>query len=113
MAEARLPATGLSGDTAIAAKGATGDGLGFVGVWAKDAAGCAQIDQAGATDFAVITLATFRDGASACYGSFGALADGKGTLNASCSGVKKSVAIAQSAPDALTVDGTALVRCKP
>ena len=115
VAENKLPATVLSGggDIAIAAPGSAADGYGYVGVWAKDAAGCAQIGTAGAADFAVITRSTFRNGPSACYGNFGALADGKAALTIACSSGKQSIAVAQSAPDTLTVNDAALVRCKP
>jgi hypothetical protein len=110
----KLPASGLKFDTQQAAAGNTGDGLGYIGVWATDAAGCAKVDQAGASGYVVITGATFRNGANACFGNFGAIADGKGTLQVGCAdGTNKSVAIAQSAPAALTIDGTAYVRCEP
>jgi hypothetical protein len=108
----KIPAAELTGDVAIAAPGSATEGEGYVGVWAKDAAGCASIGTATA-DFAVITLSTFRNGPSACYGNFGPLADGKGTLAVGCSSGPKTVALEQSTPDALTVDGMALVRCKP
>jgi hypothetical protein len=65
------------------------------------------------TKFAVITNSTFRDGPSACYGNFSALADGKGTFSMSCSGAPRTVQVEQSTPDALTIDGTAMTRCKP
>lgn len=113
-ADNKLPASALTGDVAIAAPGSTVDGSGYVGVWAKDAAGCAQIDQAGAADFAVITTSTFRDGPNACYGSFGALADGKATLAIGCASGPATVTVAQSAPDTVQInDGPVLVRCKP
>jgi len=111
--EAKLPSTGLSGDTAIAAPGNATDGFGYVGVWAKDAAGCGQIDQPSATGYAVITGSTFRDGPAACYGNFGGLADGKASLAMGCSSGPRTVAVEQSTPDALTIDGVAMVRCKP
>jgi hypothetical protein len=111
-AEPKLPA-GLGGDVAIAAPGSTADGRGYVGVWAKDAAGCAQIAQATQGSFAVITTSTFRDGPGACYGNFGALADGKASLKMGCTSGQRMVAIEQTTPDTLTIDGTAMVRCKP
>lgn len=111
---AQLPATGLYPDTKIAAPGAKGDGLGYIGVWAKDAAGCAQIDQSGAADFAVITRSTFRNGTNACFGNFGAMADGKLSLSMGCTAGPATVALAQSTPDTLQVnDGPTLIRCKP
>jgi hypothetical protein len=61
----------------------------------------------------VITNSTFRDGPSACYGNFSALADGKGTLQMSCGGTARTVQLEQASPDTLTVDGVALLRCKP
>ena len=103
----------LTGDVAIAAPGSTADGFGYVGVWAKDAAGCAAIGTATEADFAVITGSTFRDGPSAAYGNFGALTDGKTTLEAGGSSGQRSIAIELTAPDALTIDGKALVRCTP
>jgi hypothetical protein len=103
----------LTGDVAIAAPGSTADGFGYVGVWAQDAAGCAAIGTAAEADFAVITGSTFRDGPSAAYGNFGALADGKTTLDAGGSSGQRSIAIELTAPDALTIDGKALVRCTP
>jgi hypothetical protein len=112
-ADTKLPATALSGDVAIAAPGSATDGFGYVGVWAKDAAGCAQIGSAAAADFAVITGATFRNGPSACYGNFGALADGKASLSMGCSSGQQTVAVEQSSADALSINGTTLVRCKP
>jgi hypothetical protein len=110
----KLPATGLSGDTQIAANGSTAKGYGYVGVWATDAAACANIDQPGATGFAVITVATFRDGPSAIYGNFKGLdADGKVTLNAGGTSGSRSIALQLTDPNALTIDGKAYVRCSP
>lgn len=99
---------------AIAAAGSTVEGQGYIGVWAKDAAGCASIGTAAAADFAVITTSTFRNGPSACYGNFaGPLVDGKASFSMGCTGGQQTVEVTQSSPDALTVNGTALVRCKP
>ena len=110
----KLPASALVGDVAAAAPGSTVDGFGYVGVWAKDAAACAQIAAPNATDFTVITAATFRNSAGSCTGAFGALADGKASLAMSCAGAASTVTVAQSAPDTLTInDGPELVRCKP
>ncbi len=108
-AAAKLSPSALTGDVAIAAPGNAADGRGYVGVWAKDAAGCAAIGTAAEADFAVITLATFRDGPSALFGNFKALADGKTTLMAG----DRSIALEQSSADALSIDGTAYVRCTP
>ncbi len=110
--ESTIPASAMSGDVAIAAAGSAVEGRGFVGVWAKDAAGCAQIGTA-TSGFAVITNSTFRDGPSACYGNLGALTDGKGTFQMSCSGTARTVQVAQASPDTLTLDGVAMTRCKP
>ena len=106
----KLPTTALGGDVGIAAAGSAKEGFGYVGVWAKDPAGCAAIGTPAAADFAVITNATFRDGPSAAYGNFKALVGGKLTLQASG---PRTVALEQSTPDALTIDGKAYVRCTP
>jgi len=98
---------------AIAAPGSKADGFGFVGVWAKDAAACAAIGTSSEADFAVITTSTFRDGPSAAYGNFGALKDGKETLAAGGASGQRSIAVEQTSPDALTIDGKAYVRCSP
>jgi hypothetical protein len=109
----KLPAAALSGDVAIAAPGSVAEGFGYVGVWVADASACAAIGTASAKDFAVITGSTFRDGPSAAYGNFSALADGKATLKAGGAGGERSIAIAQATPDALTIDGKLYVRCVP
>lgn len=93
----------------VAAPGSTAEGFGYVGVWVADAADCAAIGTAAAKNFAVITSSTFRDGPTAEYGNFGGLADGKAELKAG----QRSVSIAQTTPDALTIDGKAYVRCVP
>ena len=72
-----------------------------------DAAACASVDQPGGSGYAVITSATFRDGPSASYGNFGALKDGKLTIKAG----SRSIDIAQTVPDELTIAGTAYIRC--
>lgn len=108
-AEPKLPSTGLKTDTLSAAGGSATEGLGYVGVWAVDAAACATIDQAGAANFAVITTATYRDGPNASYGNFGVLKDGKLTIKAGA----RTIAVEQTSPDALTIDGKAYIRCKP
>jgi hypothetical protein len=113
-AEPKLPASGLSFDTTQAALGS--EAVSYVGVWAKDAEGCAKIDQAGAADFAVITSSTLRQAAGTCYGNFPAATDGKAAFAAGCpsAGGNADFAIAQSGPDALQInDGPQLVRCKP
>jgi hypothetical protein len=103
----------MTGDVAIAAPGSKADGMGFVGVWATDAAACAAIGTATEANFAVITSSTFRDGPSAAYGNFSALKDGKGTLASGGASGQRSIAVEQTAPDALTIDGKAYVRCSP
>jgi hypothetical protein len=112
-ATGKLSASALAGDVGVAATGSTAEGFGYVGVWAKDAAACAAIGTATETDFAVITGSTFRDGPSASYGNFGPLADGKATLEAGGSAGSRSIAIEQTSPDALTIDGKAYIRCTP
>jgi hypothetical protein len=87
------------------------EGYGYVGVWAVDAAGCGVIDTPAATDFAVITRATFRDGPKAYFGNFGPLVDGKLSVTVRAAQGTRSIALEQTAPDALTVDGKALIRC--
>ncbi len=111
VAEAKLPATGLSTDTLAAAPGNATEGFGYVGVWAVDAAGCAAIDTATAKDFAVISTGTFRDGPKAYFGSFGALADGKLSITVRAAQGTRTIAIEQAAADTLSVDGKALIRC--
>ena len=113
-AENKLPATGLSPNTILAAAGS--EDVTYVGVWAKDAAGCAQIDQPGEADFLVITRSTLRVAAGTCYGNFPAAVDGKATFIAGCpsAGGNASFSIVQSGPDTLQINGGAqLVRCKP
>lgn len=113
VAENKLPVTGLKFDTLQAAAGVEGEGLSHIGVWAADAAGCAKVDQAGATGYVVITGSTYRDDTGTCFGNFGPIEGGKGTLEAGCASGHKSVAIEQSASEAITIDGVALVRCTP
>lgn len=108
-----MPAAALNGDVGIAAPGSKADGFGYVGVWAKDPAACAAIGTPAAADFAVITVSTFRDGPSAVYGNFGGMTGGKKTLQGGGAAGQRSIALEQSAPDALTIDGKAYVRCTP
>lgn len=105
----KIPAAVMAGDVAAAAAGSKTDGFGYVGVWAKDAATCATIGDPSATGFAVITTSTYRDGPKAQYGNFGAMTDGKKSIKLS----DKTVTLEQSSPDALTIDGVAMVRCTP
>ena len=105
----KIPAAAVTGDVAIAAAGSKTDGLGYIGVWAKDAATCATIGDPSATGFAVITTATYRTGPSAEFGAFSAMTDGKITLEVG----DKTIALEQTSPDALTIDGVAMVRCTP
>ena len=98
----------------MAAPGSTKDGLGYIGVWAKDAATCGTLAAPAAGDFAVITLSTFRNGPSALFGNFaGGLKDGKASFNMGGASGQQTLTLEQSAPDALTVNGTAMVRCVP
>jgi len=109
----KIPSTALTGDVAMAAPGSKDEGRGYVGVWATDASICAAIGSPAATGFAVITISTFRDGPSAAYGNFGVLKDGKLTLQMGGASGQRSVALEQTAPDALSIDGKAYVRCVP
>jgi hypothetical protein len=71
------------------------------------------IDQPGnSARFAVITANSFRDGPNAGFGNFGPLVGGKltGTVVGGSTG---SITLEQSAPDTLTVNGTAMIRCTP
>jgi hypothetical protein len=97
----------------VAAPGSTADGFGYVGVWVVEAADCADIGTARAKNFAVITSSTFRDGPTAAYGNFSALVDGKAALEAGGANGQRSISIAQTTPDALTIDGKDYVRCVP
>ena len=110
----KIPAGALTGDVAAAAPGSTKDGLGYIGVWAKDAAGCAALGSPAATDFAVITVSTFRNGPSALYGNFGrGLKDGKASFTMGDTSGQQTLTLEQSTPDTLTVNGVAMVRCVP
>jgi len=109
----KLPATALGGDVGVAAPGSTAEGFGYIGVWVADAADCANIGTSAAQNFAVITSSTFRDGPTAAYGNFAGLVDGKGTLKAGGANGQRSISIAQTTPDALTIDGKDYVRCVP
>ena len=101
----------IDNDTKVAILGDAAEGYGYVGVWAVDAASCSTVDQPGATNFAVITRSTFRDGDKAYFGNFGALADGKLSITVRAAQGSRTIAIEQTAPDTLTVDGKALIRC--
>ena len=100
-------------DTKIAIVGDPEPGYGYVGVWALDAAACGTVDQPAASNFAVVTRTTFRDGPKAYFGNFGPLSDGKLSLTVRAAQGTRTIVMEQSTPDALTVDGKALVRCKP
>jgi len=95
---------------ATAAPGSTVDGFDYVGVWAKDGATCATIGSTGATGFAVITTASFRDDTRTGTGVYLAETNGKVSLDL---GGGKSVSLEQTGKDALDIDGTAMVRCTP
>ena len=101
----------LGNDTRSAVLGDPEEGYGYVGVWAVDAAGCGVVDTPTATDFAVITRSTFRDGPKAYFGNFGPLVDGKLSITMRAAQGTRTIALEQTAPDALTVDGKALIRC--
>ena len=100
-------------DTKIAIAGDPEPGYGYIGVWALDAAACGTVDPPGASTFAVVTRTTFRDGPKAYFGNFGPLADGKLSITVRAAQGTRTIVMEQSTPDALTVDGKALVRCKP
>ncbi len=106
-----IPTSGLDNDTKVAILGDAAEGYGYVGVWAVDAAACGVVDQASASDFAVITRSTFRDGPKAYFGNFGPATDGKLSITVRAAQGTRTIAIEQTAPDALTVDGKALIRC--
>lgn len=118
MMAAAPPATGilpssneLANDTRVAMLGDAEAGYGYVGVWAVDAATCGTVDTAGATNFAVITRSTFRDSDKPYFGNFRPLEDGKLTVKVRAAQGTRSIALEQSAPDALSIDGKALIRC--
>jgi hypothetical protein len=101
----------LDNDTRIAILGDPAEGFGYVGVWAVDAATCGTVDQAGATNYAVITRSTFRDGDKTYFGNFGPLADGKLSITVRAASGTRTIAVEQTAPDTLSVDGKAMIRC--
>lgn len=110
----KIPAAALTGDIAVAAPGSTKDGLGYIGVWATDAATCATLGAPAPGAFAVITLSTFRNGPSALFGNFASgLKDGKASFNMGGAGGPQLLSLEQSAPDTLTVNGVPMVRCVP
>ena len=74
-------------------------------------AACGTVDQPGASNFAVITRSTFRDGDKAYFGNFGALADGKLSITVRAAQGSRTIAVEQTAPDTLNVDGKAMIRC--
>ena len=104
-------ADGLSNDTRAVAAGDAQEGYGYIGAWAVDAAACGLVDQPNAADFAVITRSTFRDGPNTYFGSLGAMADGKLSITVRAAQGTRTIVLEQTAPDALTVDGKALIRC--
>lgn len=107
-----MPAgTAMAEDTVIAILGDKEAGYGYVGVWAVDAAACGAVDQPNASNFAVITRSTFRDGPKSYFGQFGALEAGKLSITVRAAQGTRTIVIEQAMPDALTVDGKALVRC--
>lgn len=106
-----LASGALQDDTQAAIPGDPEPGYGYVGVWALDAASCASVDQTGATNFAVVTRKTFRDGPKGYFGTFGPLVDGKLSITVRAAQGTRTIVMEQSAPDALTVDGKALIRC--
>ena len=111
VATPKIPPTSLLGDIAIAAPGSTGENQGYVGVWVKDAATCAQIGTPDATYFAVITVSTFRNGPDVYFGNFAGFKDGKITTTVGGTTKHLEVTLEQTAPDTLTVNGVPMIRC--
>lgn len=101
-----LPASGLKPDTLLAA-GAARDQIGYLGVWAPDYVACASVDQAGSTGYVVITGTSLRQGSDTLAVTAMPATAGKATLAAG----DKTVEIVQVGPDAISVNGTPMVRC--
>src|SRR5690606_10385327 len=95
-AAATMPAEGLKPDTRMAA-GADTAKIGYLGVWATDAAGCASVDQPGATEYAVITRISLRQGEDRLLLDAVPAKDGKATLTAG----DTTIEIVQTGPDAI------------
>ncbi|MBN9310153.1 hypothetical protein, partial [Devosia sp.] len=102
-----LPAEGLKPDTRIAAS-ADRSQIGYLGVWAPDHAACGTVDHAGGTNYLVITSVSLRQGAELPnIVNMVPAVDGKATVKVG----DRSIVIAQSGPDSITVDGKSMVRC--
>ena len=114
-------ADSLRTDTRAAARAAAaGVGPGYVGVWVKEAADCAKIDQEPVEIFAVITPTTIRRYESVCNMPETPLADGTAEVTAQCVGEgeveDRIIRLSVPSPDALTIAGAEgtgvdLVRC--
>ena len=103
------PSALIIGDIEAAAAGSKDPGFGYIGVWAKDAAGCDALGTPMAANFAIITKSAYRAGMDVASGTFGPMTDGKVSLQAG----DKTVALEQTSPDALGINGVVMVRCKP
>ena len=84
------------------------DEIGYVGVWAPDADACGTVDQPGATGTVVITRYAIRQGDSSTRVKAAPAVDGKATLTVAGD---QTVEIVQHDPNAISVNGTPLVRC--
>ena len=114
-------ADSLRTDTRAAARAAAaGVGPGYVGVWVKEAADCAKIDQEPVEIFAVVTPTTIRRYESVCNMPETPLADGTAEVTAQCVGEgeveDRIIRLSVPSPDALTIAGAEgtgvdLVRC--
>ena len=108
-AAGKLPAAGLRPDTRLAAAAAT-DTVAYIGVWAADAAACGTVDQAGATDYVVVSGLSVRQGPSMMLVTPTALVDGKASLGTT----ETPLEITMPSADTISVNGGApLVRCTP
>ncbi|HEV7416956.1 MAG TPA: hypothetical protein VGN98_12415, partial [Tianweitania sediminis] len=94
----------------------------YVGAWAQTPAACAQIDQNGAADFAVITPTTIRQADSVCNMASPTLTSGTATAQASCyadgNEGPREIILNLTSPDSLRISsgasvgrGQELVRC--
>ena len=105
-AAALLPASGLKPDTLLAAR-AKADDIGYLGVWAADPAACGTVDQASGSGYVVITRISVRQGAEIALVDAVPTVDGKASLKSG----ESTIEIVQSGPDAISVNGSALLRC--
>lgn len=112
------PSDQLRADTRIAAKArSAGVGPDYVGVWAVDAAACAQVDLDPQTPIAVVTPTTIRRADSVCNFAETPLTDREAILKATCiaDDEMEDIDIQLQMPEdnALELDGAAaLIRCR-